>query len=173
MLRRPPWGASHSQRSPWLLLHAVEACQLTVFTAELLDGGAMRPTPLFAYRLPARTLPGSLSLGQHAIFCACDAGEGEGVDEPSQPLSSHSQLDPGSLSRTLVVSNPPWGNNIGEGLDGKAIVTSVTSQFAGATMCWIANPLAVEALRCLPGVTVLRHVPFGSVELVVCTASRF
>jgi hypothetical protein len=40
-------------------------------------------------------------------------------------------------------------------------------------MCWIANPLAVEALRCLPGVTVLRHVPFGSVELVVCTASRF
>lgn len=88
-------------------------------------------------------------------------------------LSSHSQLDPGSLSRTLVVSNPPWGNNIGEGLDGKAIVTSVTSQFAGATMCWIANPLAVEALRCLPGVTVLRHVPFGSVELVVCTASRF
>jgi len=88
-------------------------------------------------------------------------------------LSSHSQLDPGSLSQTLVVSNPPWGNNIGEGLDGKAIVTSVTSQFAGATMCWIANPLAVEALRCLPGVTVLRHVPFGSVELVVCTASRF
>jgi 16S rRNA G966 N2-methylase RsmD len=92
--------------------------------------------------------------------------------EDLDPLS-HSQLDPGSLSRTLVVSNPPWGNNIGEGLDGKAIVTSVTSQFAGATMCWIANPLAVEALRCLPGVTVLRHVPFGSVELVVCTASRF
>ena len=80
-------------------------------------------------------------------------------------------LDPGALCRTLVVSNPPWGNNIGDGLDGKAIVTSVTSQFAGATMCWIANPLAVEALRCLPGVTVLRHVPLGSVDVVVCTAS--
>ena len=86
MLRRPPWVASRSQWSPWLLLHAVEACELTVFTVELLDGGAMRPTPLYAYRLPARTMPGSLSLGQHAIFCACDAGEGEGVDEPSQLL---------------------------------------------------------------------------------------
>ena len=75
-----------------------------------------------------------------------------------------------SCSRTLVVSNPPWGNNIGGEVDGAAIVQSVMRQFAGATFCWLANSRAVQKVRCIPGVQVLRHVPFGSVDLVVCVA---
>ena len=51
--------------------------------------------------------------------------------------------------------------------DGVAIVRAVTSQCAGATLCWIANSRAVQALREMEGVRVLRHVPFGGVELVV------
>ena len=82
-------------------------------------------------------------------------------------------LERDQLPDTLVVSNPPWGANIGREADGAAIVSSVTAQFAGggATLCWIANPRAVEALRCMAGVALLRHVRFGSMELVVVCAA--
>ena len=52
---------------------------------------------------------------------------------------------------------------------GGAIVRSMTSQCPGATFCWIANGLAVQALREMEGVRVLRHASFGGVELVVAT----
>ena len=51
-------------------------------------------------------------------------------------------------------------------------MTSVTAQSAGATLCWIANGRAVRALQEMPGVRVLRHVPFGGVELVVVANER-
>jgi hypothetical protein len=66
------------------------------------------------------------------------------------------------------VSNPPWGRNIGGETDGVEIVRSVASQTAGATMCWLVNDLAVQAIRCSAGIDVLRTVPFGSQQLVVC-----
>eukprot|EP00966_Prymnesium_polylepis_P187543 4347925-Prymnesium_polylepis.1 len=91
------------------------------------------------------------------------------VHDATTPYPS-SLLDPSELADTLVVANPPWGSNIGTESDGVAIVRSVASQTAGATMCWLANSLALQAMRCTAGLTVLRHVPFGSVELVVCTA---
>ena len=165
MLRRPPWGASHSQRSPWLLLHAVEACQLTVFTAELLDGGAMRPTPLFTYRLPARTLPGSLSLGQHAIFCACDAGEGEGVDEPSQPLSSHSQLL--VLSRTELAESDCECEEPGRGRGVVAGGGAVAG--AGARHSRAAHAAVLQSLP-MPSGVVMFVAPLGECPVAGTTA---
>jgi 16S rRNA G966 N2-methylase RsmD len=69
---------------------------------------------------------------------------------------------------TVIVSNPPWGHNIGEADDGVAIVRSIAAQARRSTMCWIVNPLAAEALRCMPSLTVLRQVPFWRFELVVC-----
>ena len=92
------------------------------------------------------------------------------VHDATSPYPPELLLEGTALAKTVVVSNPPWGNNIGREGDGVDIVRSVTAQFAGATMCFIANGLAVQALRCMPRVTVLRHVPFGSVELVVCVA---
>jgi len=165
VLRRPPWGASHSQRSPWLLLHAVEACQLTVFTAELLDGGAMRPTPLFTYRLPARTLPGTLSLGQHAIFCACDAGEGEGVDEPSQPLSSHSQLL--VLSRTELAESDCECEEPGRGRGVVAGGGAVAG--AGARHSRAAHAAVLQSLP-MPSGVVMFVAPLGECPVAGTTA---
>lgn len=77
-------------------------------------------------------------------------------------------LPPPGVHADLVVSNPPWGKNCGQAADGVAIVRSMTSQCPGATFCWIANGLAVQALREMAGVRVLWHgIPFGGVELVV------
>ena len=70
---------------------------------------------------------------------------------------------------TLVVCNPPWGNNVGGEADGAAIVRTVASQCSGATLCWIVNARAARALVELPGVTVVRRVPLGAVEVVVVT----
>jgi 16S rRNA G966 N2-methylase RsmD len=91
------------------------------------------------------------------------------VHDATTPYAAADLVAEAAVARTLlVVSNPPWGNNIGEKTDGVAIVRSVTRQFAGATFCWLVNKLAVQALRCTPGVQVLCHVPFGGVELVLC-----
>ena len=77
-------------------------------------------------------------------------------------------LPPPGVRADLVVSNPPWGKNCGQAADGVAIVRSMTAQCPGATFCWIANGLAVQALREMEGVRVLWHgIPFGGVELVV------
>ena len=72
---------------------------------------------------------------------------------------------------TLVVSNPPWGKNIGSADDGARIVRSIASQFASAIMCFMVNGAAVVTLREMSNVEVLRHVKLGSVELVVARAS--
>ena len=70
--------------------------------------------------------------------------------------------------RSLVVSNPPWGKNVGDGGDGEAIIRSITSQCAGATFCWVANSRAIRALDQVDGMRILRRAPLGAVELVVC-----
>ena len=74
-------------------------------------------------------------------------------------------------SSTIVVCNPPWGKNTkgkkGEG-DGVDIVRSITAQCTGATFCWIANSRTTQALNEMPEVAILRRIPFGAVEIVVC-----
>jgi len=67
----------------------------------------------------------------------------------------------------LVVSNPPWGKNIGHVSDSVAIVRSVTAQCQEATFCWITNGLAAQALRSMRGVTLLHQIPFGGAEVLV------
>ena len=92
------------------------------------------------------------------------------VHDATDPLPQ-SLLRPELACSTLVVSNPPWGKNVGDTTDGAAIVRSITGQCAGATFCWIANSRAMRALQGMrEEVTIVRRVPFGAVELVVATA---
>ncbi|KAL1522338.1 hypothetical protein AB1Y20_017330 [Prymnesium parvum] len=91
------------------------------------------------------------------------------VHDATQPYPPY-LLDQQQRMNTLIVSNPPWGKNIGGERDGVAIVRSLVAQMSGCTMCWFVNRLALQALRCTEGVIVLNHIPLGSVGLVVCVA---
>ena len=93
------------------------------------------------------------------------------------PLSVHDACEPFPLEllpregvTSIIVSNPPWGRKIGALDDGAKIVRSLASQFKGALMCFMVNGAAVEALREMASVAVLRHVKLGSVEVVVAKA---
>jgi len=56
--------------------------------------------------------------------------------------------------------------------DGAKIITSVVRQFAGATMCWLANATALEAALALPGVDLAYHCRVGGVEAFVLRTRR-
>ena len=93
------------------------------------------------------------------------------VHDATAPLPPELQrAAPDDWRDTLVISNPPWGKNVGEPGDGAAIVRSITAQCSHATFCWMANARAVRALHEMPQIRLLRCVPFGAVELVVCAA---
>lgn len=72
----------------------------------------------------------------------------------------------------IVVSNPPWGKNLGLEQDGAEIIASVVNQFAGATMCWLANVTAFAAVTSLPGVELVYHCHVGGVEAFVIRTIR-
>ena len=88
--------------------------------------------------------------------------------DATAPLAINLAPDGDDWSNALVVSNPPWGKNVGDGGDGEAIIRSITSQCAGATFCWVANSRAIRALDQVDGMRILRRAPLGAVELVVC-----
>ena len=88
--------------------------------------------------------------------------------DATAPLAINLAPDGDDWSDALVVSNPPWGKNVGDGGDGEAIIRSITSQCAGATFCWVANSRAIRALDQVDGMRILRRAPLGAVELVVC-----
>ena len=93
------------------------------------------------------------------------------IHEHDATLPFPPSLLPRAGVTTLVVSNPPWGKHIGKVDDGARIVQSVARQFHGALMCWMINSTALEMLREMRGVTILRHVRLGSVEVVLAKAA--
>ena len=86
----------------------------------------------------------------------------------------HDGDTPQQLGRAaqLVVTNPPWGNNIGNVDSGIPIVEQLVAQHRRATFCFIVNSHALTALRAVEGLCVRRHVRLGGIEVVVCRAER-
>lgn len=71
------------------------------------------------------------------------------------------------LAAQLVVTNPPWGKNIGTLDCGVPIVARLVAQHRGATFCFVVNSHALTALRAVEGLLVRRHVRLGGIEVVV------
>ena len=71
------------------------------------------------------------------------------------------------LAAQLVVTNPPWGKNIGTLDCGVPIVERLVAQHRDATFCFIVNSHALTALRAVEGLLVRRHVRLGGIEVVV------
>ena len=95
---------------------------------------------------------------------------------PAPPPSVHDATEPfpaaeGGAAPDLVVCNPPWGKNFkgagGEKETGSAIVASVLKSFGGATCCFIAPALALEAALAVEGTVLVAHVRLGGVEAIV------
>ena len=62
--------AASSTHGPLLLLHILDEGRLLVYSTALLGESSGRLRPIFTFTLPARTLPGSVHVRQHAIVCA-------------------------------------------------------------------------------------------------------
>ena len=58
-----------------------------------------------------------------------------------QEGSEHARSD------LIIVSNPPWGKNIGTAEDGEPIVRSLVTQFCGTTMVLLVNKQTRMALE--------------------------
>ena len=71
------------------------------------------------------------------------------------------------LAAQLVVTNPPWGKNIGTLDCGVPIVARLVAQHRDATFCFVVNSHALAALRAVEGLLVRRHVRLGGIEVVV------
>ena len=100
---------------------------------------------------------------------------------PAPPPSVHDATEPfpeaadGAVP-DLVVCNPPWGKNFkgagGEKETGSAIVASVLKSFGGATCCFIAPALALEAALAVEGTVLVAHVRLGGVEAIVIRVDK-
>ena len=100
---------------------------------------------------------------------------------PAPPPSVHDATEPfpdaaDGAAPDLVVCNPPWGKNFkgagGEKETGSAIVASVLKSFGGATCCFIAPALALEAALAVEGAALVAHVRLGGVEAIVVRVGR-
>jgi hypothetical protein len=129
--------------------------------AEFVDG---------ARRNLDRVLPGLAHAVELTVHDATQPFALASLPQPLTAASAPAGGDPRS-AHCLVVCNPPWGKHFGSLDDGACIVRSVARQFAGATMCWIVNREAREALQQVEGITMLRHLQLGSVEVAVARSS--
>ena len=100
---------------------------------------------------------------------------------PAPPPSVHDATEPfpaaeDGAAPDLVVCNPPWGKNFkgagGEKETGSAIVASVLKSFGGATCCFIAPALALEAALAVEGTVLVAHVRLGGVEAIVVRVDK-
>lgn len=106
-----------------LLLLSINDCRLHVYSAAALDattaGGAARlhHAPLLTFRMPPHTMPGSVHLSEHTIFCVCvGTGDASSAPQPTaagsaqqaagsaQPAPSHRRRLAGSAGRVLILS---------------------------------------------------------------------
>ena len=68
----------------------------------------------------------------------------------------------------VLVSNPPWGKNLGKHEDGGPIVLSLCRQFRGVTMVLLVNKLTRAALEGAGELcTVRKVIKLGGVEAVL------
>ncbi|KAL3912143.1 MAG: hypothetical protein SGPRY_008438 [Prymnesium sp.] len=121
------------------------------------------------------TLVGGSELRAEFIAGATENLQWVGLSAPIHQHDATEPFPPELLAvegtTTLVVSNPPWGKKFGTVDDGARIVKSVASQFTATIMCWLVNSNALETLREMPGITILRHVRLGGVEVVLAKSA--
>lgn len=95
------------------------------------------------------------------------------LEEPVADLFEHDATEPMSPERVaslrcdLVVSNPPWGKNLGQPADGAPIVKATVERFPNRTMVWLVNKTTRQELERFEKANIVKVLKLGGVEAVL------